>query len=485
MRGLLKYAFVLIFGIAIGGYIGLGPFSLDAPAPSSAERSQAVAPIKPAASESVDQEVDSMIAARLASPAAAGPAEHALSASIDEDLDYMVAKRLASLERWRAFLAAHGSGPYAQSARAEIDRLLRAESALAPRDAQVSDGEASHPSATTDSPDLVSSNHGQTAPAMTGTAASTDGSQDAKLPNETARPTTPFAGADGAPGTQLAALTPDEICQHDGERLEQLRSHPSSNELVRFANELGCQKLLPEIVSLMKSLTPAQAAPDFPSSVSLDAQAGREEARSAPPGASSEVAGLTSDESCKRDEERLVRLRATPSGDEALRFASELGCEKLRPQLQRLMESLDFSEPTPPPAADPPYANPLLGQACVGERSSLDRLRQEPSAETAELFWRNMQCEGLRPQVRLLLESLNIAPDSVASTAAPSEPEARGATSGAPTAVETDPICRQETEELNRVRATPDLSDAKRFANGVKCGALRPQVARLLESLGE
>ena len=38
---------------------------------------------------------------------------------------------------------------------------------------------------------------------------------------------------------------------------------------------------------------------------------------------------------------------------------------------------------------------------------------------------------------------------------------------------------------LNRVRATPDLSDAKRFASGVTCGALKPQVARLLESLGE
>jgi hypothetical protein len=425
-----------------------------------------------------------MIAPRLASPAAGGPAEHASSASIDEDLDYMVAKRLASLERWRAFLVAHGSGPYAQYTRAEIDRLLRAEKALAPSDAEVSNGESPHPSATSDSPDLVSSNHGDAAPAVAGTAASTGGSQDTKPLNEAARPTAPLAGADGAPGTQRAALTPDEICQHDGERLEQLRSHPSSNELVRFVDELGCQKLLPEIVSLMKSLTPAQAAPDFPSSVSPDAQAGHEEARSAPPVASADVAGLTSDESCKRDEDRLVRLRASPSGDDALRFASELGCEKLRPQLQRLMESLDFSKPAPPPA-DPSFANPLLGQACASERSALDRLRQEPSAEVAGLFWRNMQCEGLRPQVRLLLESLNIAPDSVASAATPGEPEARGATSDAPAAIETDPTCRQETAELNRVRATPDLSDAKSFANGVKCGALKPQVARLLESLGE
>jgi hypothetical protein len=39
--------------------------------------------------------------------------------------------------------------------------------------------------------------------------------------------------------------------------------------------------------------------------------------------------------------------------------------------------------------------------------------RQAPSAEAAGQFWRDMQCEGLRPQVRRLLESLNVAPDPV------------------------------------------------------------------------
>ena len=97
-----------------------------------------------------------------------------------------------------------------------------------------------------------------------------------------------------------------------------------------------------------------------------------------------------------------------------------------------------------------------------------------------------MKCEGLRPQVRLLLESLNVSADSVGSTVAPSEPEARDAASDAPAAVGADPAeCRRETAELNRVRATPDLGDAKRFASTVTCGALRPQVARLLESFGD
>jgi hypothetical protein len=43
---------------------------------------------------------------------------------------------------------------------------------------------------------------------------------------------------------------------------------------------------------------------------------------------------------CKRDEERLTRLRASPARDEVIRFEHELGCERLRPQVVRLRESL-------------------------------------------------------------------------------------------------------------------------------------------------
>ena len=100
-----------------------------------------------------------------------------------------------------------------------------------------------------------------------------------------------------------------------------------------------------------------------------------------------------------------------PSGDEALRFVKELGCERLLPQLQRLLHSLDFDASAPRAPANSAHLNPLLGQTCASERAALDRLRQEPSAEAAGLFWRALQCEGLRPQVRLLMESLNVAPD--------------------------------------------------------------------------
>jgi hypothetical protein len=183
----------------------------------------------------------------------------------------------------------------------------------------------------------------------------------------------------------------------------------------------------------------------------------------------------------------LARLGSNPSGDDALRFVKELGCEKLLPQLQRLLHRPDFEASAPRATTDLSRSNPLLGQTCASERSALDRMRQEPSAEAAGLFWRDLKCEELRPQVRLLMESLNVTPDSVGSaTAPPDAPKTLVAPSDTPIAAGADSgACQRETEELNRVRATPDPNDAKRFASEVTCGALKHQVARLLESFGE
>ncbi len=85
------------------------------------------------------------------------------------------------------------------------------------------------------------------------------------------------------------------------------------------------------------------------------------------------------------------------------------------------------------------------------------------------------------------MKSLNLTPDSLRSAAAPGETERRkGAEFDSPTPNGADPeACRRETAELNRIRATPDLSDAKRFASIVTCDVLKPQAARLLESLTE
>ena len=171
------------------------------------------------------------VAGALVDPAAA--------ARVDEDLDYMIAQRRGSVEGWRSFLAAHGSGVHAQSAREEVEKLLLAEKAPTPPGAEVSNG----------------------------------ASTDAKAVSEV------MGSAPPSPGVEVAALTPDEICKRDGDRLERLRSSPTSNEAARFANELGCEKLRPQLLGLMGSLgyaAPTPPAAEVSNGAPMHAKAGTE-----------------------------------------------------------------------------------------------------------------------------------------------------------------------------------------------------------------
>jgi hypothetical protein len=176
-----------------------------------------------------------------------------------------------------------------------------------------------------------------------------------------------------------------------------------------------------------------------------------------------DVAPLTPEEICKRDSERLEWLRMRPEREEAAFFANELGCEKLRPQLLGLMEALGYPVPAAPPHPSVQESSALPPKAandCAADQDRLARLRAQPSAETAQQLWRDLRCERLRPQVHLLLESLNLIADPLAA-------------------------CRLETEELNRIRTNPKRSEAERFARAISCDTLKPQAARLLESLTE
>jgi hypothetical protein len=381
-----------------------------------------------------DEDVTSVLPeAPVASVAAVpvAPVAEAAQADIDDDLvDYLVAQRIGSLEGWRAFLTAHASGLHAQLATAEVEKLLHAEKTPAPAIAEVSHG----------------------------------ASPDGQAGSEAAPPAAPPAG------TEVAALMLDEICKRDEERLERLRSNPSSEEAARFADELGCEKLRPQLLALSEGLgrsAPSAAAIGVAKSEASDIRATNDGPALQPPLLpNTQVAAATPDDVCKRDEERLERLRSNPSSEEAARFADELGCEKLRPQIARLAKSLGHVASTPISAAEGPSAKGSLAQGqkaegdCASERDRLDRLRAQPSVNTAQQLWRDLRCERLRPQVRLLLESLNVAADP----------------SGA---------CRREAEELSRIRTNPNRREAEGFARDMTCETLRPQAARLLESLTE
>ena len=136
------------------------------------------------------------------------------AANVDEDLDYRIAQRTKSPEGWRSFLAAHPAGPHAQSARAEIDKLLPVEKPPVPLAAQASDG----------------------------------GSSDTKTPSEDSSP-----GRTSLP-PEVATPTSDEICKRDEDRLERLSNSPTSDEAMRFLTELRCEKLRPELFRLTERL---------------------------------------------------------------------------------------------------------------------------------------------------------------------------------------------------------------------------------------
>jgi hypothetical protein len=107
---------------------------------------------------------------------------------------------------------------------------------------------------------------------------------------------------------------------------------------------------LDELVPVEKP--PAPVAAQASDGGVSDMKTPSEDTSSNQPSPRSEVA---SDEICRRDEDRLERLSNSPTSDEAMRFLTELRCEKLRPELFRLTERLDYQAPT---AADVAIQSP-------------------------------------------------------------------------------------------------------------------------------
>jgi flagellar biosynthesis GTPase FlhF len=257
---------------------------------------------------------------------------------------------------------------------------------------------------------------------------------------------------------------------------------------------------------------------------------------SAEPSSSPEAAAASS-QACERDRLRLARLRGNPVRDEIVQFERELSCERLRPQLARLRESIlplnpasgatsvevaKAAPPAPlmpvgvvPPAtsgsATKEVASPALPdltppkavvpssaatasdpQACQKDAARLAQLRASPSPAALDEFARALVCERLRPQVVRLRESVLPSPGTAAG-----DGRSRGTPQGAPNARDADanppkirmapamPLasCDQERARLAQLRASQSRDDVVRFEQELACEALRPQVMRLRESL--
>jgi uncharacterized caspase-like protein len=137
----------------------------------------------------------------------------------------------------------------------------------------------------------------------------------------------PQAQQQAAPRPPLPAPDPASVCIRDEQRLAQLRADPVADQVVAFARGLGCPRLQMQVQRLLES-------------VGGGAPANAPSGGDAPKRQQAEVAATSPADACAKEAERLQRLRAEPSLDEIRKFDSELACERLRPQLLRLRESL-------------------------------------------------------------------------------------------------------------------------------------------------
>jgi hypothetical protein len=211
---------------------------------------------------------------------------------------------------------------------------------------------------------------------------------------------------------------------------------------------------------------------------------------------------------CKQDEERLARLRASPSLVEGLSFVSEIRCLRLWPQLQTIMDGLSSPSrgraPSRPsgaeavPASDmasaPGTTSAAVDGACKHDEDRLAELRANPSVQAAVRFDRELKCPRLQPQLPAVLTQLSktakveaatqraAAPDTMSISAAP-PPASSSALEVA--AAASDDACKRDEARLAELQAQPSRDEAVRFEDELKCSRLQPQVLALLDTLSQ
>ena len=150
------------------------------------------------------------------------------------------------------------------------------------------------------------------------------------------------------------------------------------------------------VEKLLGRTAPAQPTAEASNGASPDAIPRNSDANSdvavAQPPPQTDAAMLTSGEICKRDEERLDRLRNSAARDDVAQFANELQCEALRPQVVGLMESLDHpaaSSPTAPElatgASEGAPAESASRDATAGSRAAVSATQSPETASSAPL----------------------------------------------------------------------------------------------------
>jgi hypothetical protein len=157
-------------------------------------------------------------------------------------------------------------------------------------------------------------------------------------------------------------------------------------------------------------------------------------------------------DSCKDAEQRLARPRMDPKQEEVDRFARDLACEALRPQVLRLLESLGTF-----PAATPPPATALVTRPPTQQSEGTLATRPPRSGIAGPQLQTDVEQNKMRRKKGYQRDA---------------EPDG-------------EDTCRRNEATLARLRAAPDRDEVISFARNLACEQLRPQVARLLESVAD
>jgi caspase domain-containing protein len=286
-------------------------------------------------------------------PKVSGPAAVAVDPNLAAQRDYERAERFPQTRPvWESFLAVHSDGFYADLARAQLSKLIAAETAT----------EAVPNAASLDRP--LDVKHADDILGLLGERSPPPSEQVAKpQPHEGPAGRADSRGQDEGrrEQEQQAALVQGEgesvqACKDAEQRLTQLRMDPKQEDVARFARDLACETLRPQVLRLLESLDTFPAATLGPPTQQSGGALATRPPRSGivRPQLQTDVeqnkvgrmkgdrrdAEPNGEDTCKRDEATLVRLRASPNRGEVISFVRNLACEQLRPQAARLLESV-------------------------------------------------------------------------------------------------------------------------------------------------
>lgn len=278
----------------------------------------------------------------------------------DIQRDYEFAERIGTQQAWESFLQAHSTGYYAGLARAQLAKLKETAekavpSVIAAREPQNRDDSESVSRAPPPKDQLKSEpkvqpprDQAKSEPKVQPPADQAKSEPKPQRKDRQARlePKPEEDDLKVAPAASAIAVDP---CKQEEEKLARLRANPVRDEIIRLERELTCKRLKLQVVRLRESVvgelpaaTGATAvAPAIPIEDTANnlPQSGVSAAVPQPKQDGGNAAARRPDD-CQKDQETLVRLRAVPTRADVARFERELSCERLRPQVLRLRESL-------------------------------------------------------------------------------------------------------------------------------------------------